>query len=99
MKKSDVQIGQTYNMNHSSGRIQVRINQVIVRQSYGGSFREYREMTHWLGTNLKTGREIEIKSAVKLSPVNPARDEAITRALASHARNLNPVPESSLGLD
>jgi hypothetical protein len=62
MTKKDVQVGHTYVMNHTSGMVHVRINQVITRGGWGKT----KEMTHWLATNLKTGREIEIKSAVKL---------------------------------
>jgi hypothetical protein len=41
---------------------------------------------HWLATNLTTGRQIEIKSAVKLSPINPERDASIARVDAELRR-------------
>jgi hypothetical protein len=66
MLKKDVKVGETYRMKHTSGRILVKINREVTRSAYGNNS---RERNHWIATNLKTGREIEIKSAVKLSPV------------------------------
>lgn len=64
MKQKDVQVGKTYAMNHTSGRgIHVRIKSVVVRGGYSPSS---VARTHWLATNLLTGREIEVKSAKKL---------------------------------
>lgn len=62
MKKAEIQIGATYLMHHSSGRTVVKILRTVQRGGYGSS----REVTHWIARNLRTGREIEIKSAVKL---------------------------------
>ena len=69
MKKKDVQIGQTYLMRHTSGLVKVKILQTITRHNYGSWSGSDRDMTHWLALNEKTGRQIEVKSAVKLSPV------------------------------
>lgn len=65
MLKADVKVPGTYLMNHASGRIQVRLFAVHPRKLYGSRGVE-RVMTHWKGTNLRTGREIEVKSAAKL---------------------------------
>ena len=67
MKKSDVKVGKTYLCNHSSGKIRVRILQEVER--FRGGPRNPRSMTHWLATNERTGRQIEIKSAQKLEPL------------------------------
>lgn len=72
MTKKDVQIGATYAMNHSSGRIRVRILMEKASRMYGGRNGVDRVMTHWLAVNLKTGRTIEIKSATKLTMIPPA---------------------------
>ena len=69
MTKKDVVVGETYRMKHTSGRIHVRILYTKTRQGYGHAYGNGRKSTHWVGLNLKTNREIEIKSAVKLSPV------------------------------
>jgi hypothetical protein len=67
--KKDVKIGETYRMNHSSGKIDVRILRAVERSAYSSSS---RTRLHWIGINLKTGREIEIKSAAKLTELPPA---------------------------
>lgn len=66
MTKDQVKVGETYRMNHTSGRIEVKILSV---HTVGGYRAGSRNMTHWRALNLKTGREIEVKSAAKLSPV------------------------------
>ena len=66
MLKADVRVGATYLMNHTSGKIKVRILSVKTRKSWGRMNGPERNMTHWIALNLKTGREIEIKSAAKL---------------------------------
>ena len=73
MKTNDVKVGETYTMRHSSGRIQVRILSIVERSPcHSLHVRRTRTMTHWSAINLKTGRNIEIKSAVKLSAPLPA---------------------------
>lgn len=65
MLKKHIRVGSTYTMNHSSGLIPVRILREVERFSRvrgGGE----RCLTHWAAVNLKTGREIEVKSAAKL---------------------------------
>ena len=61
MKKADVQVGACYLANHTSGRIFVKINQEVTHRHFKGN-----KTIHWLATNGKTGRVIEIKSATKL---------------------------------
>jgi hypothetical protein len=65
MTKKDVKVGATYLMNHTSGKVPVRILRVKPTTLYGGRSGN-RDMTHWVALNTKTGREIEIKSAAKL---------------------------------
>lgn len=62
MMKRDVVVGETYLANHTSGRVPVRILREVSRGGWGDT----RRVTHWIAHNLKTGREIEIKSATKL---------------------------------
>lgn len=66
MKKSEIVVGGRYVMNHSSGRIIVKILREITREGYGHWAGNNRTMTHWQALNTHTGRTIEIKSAVKL---------------------------------
>jgi hypothetical protein len=66
MTKDQVQVGQNYRMRHSSGVIVVQILAAVERQGYGPNS---RTSTHWIGRNSKTGREIQIRSAVKLSEI------------------------------
>lgn len=56
MKKSEIVVGGRYIMNHTSGRIIVKILREITREGYG----------HWEVLNTHTGRTIEIESAAKL---------------------------------
>jgi hypothetical protein len=63
MTKKDVVVGQQYTMNHTSGKIQVKILEKV--EHSGTTYSKAR--THWRATNLKTGREITVKSAMKLS--------------------------------
>ena len=70
MKKSEVKIGHVYRMKHTSGMIDVRITRAIEtdtirRAGYHGTV-SHRAKTHWEAVNLKTGRTIVIKSAVRL---------------------------------
>lgn len=62
MKKDEVQVGRYYLCNHSSGKVPVKIlaEKEPVNRKY------HKARTHWRAINLKTGREIEIKSAAKL---------------------------------
>ena len=62
MKKADVKIGSVYLCNHTSGKVPVKIlaEKEPVNRKY------HKARTHWRAINLKTGREIEIKSAAKL---------------------------------
>ena len=56
MRKNDVQIGSTYNIKVSGHVVPVR----ITRESpYGG----------WVGQNIKTGREVRIRTAGRLRGV------------------------------
>jgi hypothetical protein len=56
MRKGDVQIGSTYNVKVSGRVVPVR----ITRESpYGG----------WVGQNIKTGREVRIRTAGRLRGV------------------------------
>jgi hypothetical protein len=70
MKKSEVKIGSTYRMKHSSGIIDVRITREIdtpqINRSGSYGTVSHRARTHWEAINLKTGRTITIKSAVRL---------------------------------
>lgn len=68
MTKKDVQVGQTYIMRHTSGRIKVRVlRQVEYNPHWGGPrYHPMHSTTHWIALNLSTGREITLKSAVKL---------------------------------
>ena len=65
MKKADVKVGETYLMNHTSGKIYVRILREIKRNR--GRIDNPSVVTHWRALNLATLREIEIKSALRLS--------------------------------
>jgi hypothetical protein len=74
MKKSDVVIGQTYAMHHTSGYIHVRILRTVERTTshvFNANNIYNRCMTHWRALNLKTNREIEVKSAAKLHHLTP----------------------------
>jgi hypothetical protein len=69
MKRSDINPGSYYLMNHSSGLIPVRIEHELDRIHTGT---HQRLTTYWLATNLKTGRIIEVKSAARLRrPLTP----------------------------
>lgn len=69
MFKRDVKVGATYLCNHTSGRVPIRILRTVARGGWGDT----REVTHWIAINLKTGREIELKSAAKLlREIDPA---------------------------
>lgn len=85
MKKSDVKIGKTYYMNHTSGRgIKVRILREKPTRMYGSRDGSNKLMTHWYAENLATGRQIEIKSATKLlSEVVTPEEVALRRIEAS----------------
>ena len=65
MKKADVKIGEVYVMNHSSGKIDVRILRAVQRNR--GRIDNPSVVTHWIATNLRTGAQIEIKSALRLT--------------------------------
>jgi hypothetical protein len=62
--KKDVAIGRAYLMNHTSGKIQVRIIGELARNR--GRIDNPIRVTHWAAENLATGRRIEIKSAARL---------------------------------
>ncbi len=66
MLKKEVVIGQTYLMNHSSGRIKVRILREKNHRHMSNWSGETKNMTYWEATNLSTGRLITLKSAGKL---------------------------------
>lgn len=68
MTTDEVVIGQTYLMKHTSGYIHVRINDRIEKKGYSA---RSRKTSNWVATNLKTGREITIKSASRLSLIAP----------------------------
>lgn len=53
--------GQVYIVKHSSGMIQARFSHVILRRWGNGPAR-----THYIFTNLSSGRSIELKSTVKI---------------------------------
>lgn len=73
MKKADVKVGSTYVMKHTSGMIHARILREKAHRCRGHWSGNDRTTTHWIAVNLKTGREIEIKSAAKLiREVQPA---------------------------
>ncbi len=63
MTKKEVKVGQTYSMKHTSGLVNVKILREVERTGFGTNS---KTRLHWLAENLKTGRQIEIKSAVKL---------------------------------
>ncbi len=67
MLKRDVRIGQTYRINHTSGRVDVRITGSREVSGYGVNA---RQTTRWDAVNLKTGRTLTIKSAAKLQPLS-----------------------------
>jgi hypothetical protein len=73
MKRSEIRVGETYNMKHSSGLIQVKIIAVKPTVHYGHWTGQTRLCTQWRAINLKTNREIVVKSGVKLSPTSSAR--------------------------
>jgi hypothetical protein len=67
MTKKDIKVGSTYVMHHTSGMAQVTILRTVERQGYSGAYgQNTKTLTHWIARNLKTNREIEIKSASKL---------------------------------
>jgi hypothetical protein len=62
------QVGKTYVVNHSSGLIDATfIRELVYNPSFNSNrFRQLRSTTHYLFQNLKTGRDIVIKSRVKI---------------------------------
>lgn len=70
MKKAEVEVGKTYIMNHTSGKVPV----TILSEKEPGR----HSNTHWRAMNLKTRREIEIKSAAKL--LRPATTQEVSGA-------------------
>lgn len=63
MLKSEVKIGSTYVAKINGHLTKVQIKEATIRRGYGPG---RKDMTHWLAINLATGREVRIKSAVKL---------------------------------
>jgi hypothetical protein len=62
MLKSDVQIGAKY-----SAKVSGRLTVVeILRERESGGYGGRTRRTHWVARNIKTGREVEIRSAAKL---------------------------------
>lgn len=71
MKKDEVELGVYYLCKHSSGNVPVQ----ILSQKDPGRYSN----THWRALNLKTRREIELKSAAKL--LRKLTTEEISRAM------------------
>ena len=86
MKKADVKVGETYLMNHTSGKIHVRILREIKRNR--GRIDNPSVVTHWRAMNLATLREIEIKSAVETFRRTLNGPQAAGPAAGPH----NPLP-------
>lgn len=63
MTSKDVEIGGIYVTKVSNQLTRVKITGTIDRRGYGAN---RRTSTHYLATNLATGRDVEIKSAAKL---------------------------------
>jgi hypothetical protein len=55
--------GRVYLINHSSGRIEARFLYTRTRTAFG---RNGKETKHYIFMNLRTNREIELKSRVKI---------------------------------
>ena len=66
MKKSEIVPGKKYLFKHSSGVVPILVLREVVRPSYGRWDGANRDRHHFLAKNLKTGRQIELKSAVKV---------------------------------
>lgn len=60
IRKKDVEVGAIYVMKVSGALTHVRIDEVYVARGYK------QDRTHWRGTNLRTGREVMVRSAAKL---------------------------------
>lgn len=65
MSKDLLEVGKTYLINHTSGRIQGRILSIDHPQSYASYGKSSRTLTRYTVLNLNTNREITIKSSVK----------------------------------
>ena len=61
MRKNDIKIGHRYTAKVSGCIVNVRINRTIERCGWSG-----KTQLHYLATNLRTGRSIEIKSPQRL---------------------------------
>lgn len=65
MSKDLLKVGETYLINHSSGRIQGKLLAITHPQSYASYGQSSRTLTRYKVLNLKTNREITVKSSVK----------------------------------
>jgi len=77
MLKSEVVIGRQYRARIGANVVTVRIDEKVEKPGYKATSlysgrRTTPAKTHWLATNLATGRQVTIKSAAKLrSDVTP----------------------------
>lgn len=69
MLKKDVKVGETYYATISGRRTRVRITSKATRQNYGYLGINSRLATFWSAVNLRTNRDVIIKSAAKLTPI------------------------------
>ena len=69
MKKSEVKIGSVYTAMISGKLTNVQIVSEVTARGYGANS---RDTTNWMAKNLRTGKEVRIKSAAKLRSEVPA---------------------------
>lgn len=92
MLKNQVVVGEVYQATISGKPTEVKIKEAVVSRGYGPNS---RETTRWLAENLKTGREVTIKSAMALRPraINsPSRKPAATAPEAVTQAPTTPEP-------
>ena len=67
IKSKDVVVGATYEAKVSGNLVKVRVTGTVVRTRVLGE--GIRQTTHYLVTNLATGKHLELRSAARLRPL------------------------------
>ncbi len=84
------EVGKIYIVKHSSGYIRARFVGESLSQSYHGPHRLGRTITHYRFENLSSGREIVLKSRVKIK--REATEDTTSRVRDLSAREVKAHP-------
>ncbi len=66
MEKITPEIGKIYKINHTSGKVYAKFMRVSVLRGYSSDYYQSKTRTHYVFNNLKTGREVVLKSRTKI---------------------------------